>query len=66
MNIDTLSTAIDEATRFLTRAKRLYGLHRQSEKTDGYSPITGTREAGDVKRASMDLSRALSALRRAG
>ncbi len=73
MRASNLGRAIDEANRFLERAKRLYGEHRKAEavaKRAGndhiYSPLSGSRLSGDVKRASMDLTRALTDLRRHG
>ncbi len=69
MNADTLAVAIDRANRFLSEAKTLLVAHRKAEASKepySYSPITGSPLAGTVKRASMDLTRALATLRRPG
>ena len=72
MNADSLSRAIDEASRFIERAKRLLSAHRKAERRREHpeeyvlSPITGSAQSGAVKRASMDLTRALADLRRPG
>lgn len=61
MNLVTLGDAIDEARRFLRLAKAL----EQTAKKEPYFP-SPSKEAAAVKRASLDLSRALSDMRRAG
>lgn len=61
MNLVTLGTAIDEAKRFLRLAKEL----EQTAKKAEWFP-SPSKEAAGVKRASMDLTRALSAMRRCG
>ena len=63
MNQDTFGAARLEAERFIAACARL---ERSILQTTGDWdwPITGTKETGAVKRASMDLSRALSAMRR--
>jgi hypothetical protein len=65
MNRDKLKAAIDEANRFLARAKALpkpvpYSLHSCTYEND-YFP----KEQGSIMRASMDLTRALADLRKA-
>jgi hypothetical protein len=60
MNIETLNRAISEAERFLKSAKEV---QQQAEHTS-WGWITGTRYSAACKRASMDLTRALSDLRR--
>jgi hypothetical protein len=60
MNIQTLNRAIAEAERFIESAKEV---RQQAEHTD-WLWVTGTRFTGACKRASMDLTRALSDLRR--
>lgn len=59
MNAQRLKAAIDEADRFLLRAKEL---HKVATNYGGYhsNPI----EQGAVRRASMDLTRALATLRK--
>lgn len=69
MNIDTVNTAIQEAERFLERAKRTLDAHKAEEKSRGLVPSrsylrAGPRETGALRRASMDLTRALADLRR--
>ena len=61
MNEHTLKEAVSEAERFLKRAKELQDLLK-----DKPHAFYGTKETGAVRRASMDLSRALSDLRRYG
>lgn len=68
MNEKKLKAAISEAERFLSRAKELGKLLSEQEKKRipgeifyrDYFP----KECGSVRRASMDLTRALSDLRR--
>ena len=59
MNEHTLKEAVSEAERFLKRAKEL-----QEALKNKPLIFYGTKETGAVRRASMDLSRALSDLRR--
>jgi len=61
MNQKTLQAAIIEAERFLDLAKEL---HMQSDH-DPLTYIRGTALSGAVRRASMDLTRALANLKRA-
>jgi hypothetical protein len=69
MDAKKLDTAIEEAERFLDRAKEL---QIEQKKTTTYTYEGKTfvsvpscpKESGAVRRASMDLSRALSALRK--
>ena len=60
MNPKTLQAAIIEAERFLDLAKEL---HMQSAHVN-WMDIQGTARSGAVRRASMDLTRALTDLRR--
>lgn len=60
MNQKTLQAAISEAQRFLDLAK---DLHWQSAH-DHLIYIRGTARSGAVRRASMDLTRALADLRK--
>ena len=66
MNVETLQSAIFEAERFLSRAKDLQSQikkgHAALESGYFYAP----KEQGAVKRASMDLTRALASLRKPG
>jgi hypothetical protein len=65
VNTDSFGRAKQEAERFIEACNRLE--HAILDPTGGYWdwPITGTKETGAVKRASMDLTRALSAMRKA-
>ena len=58
MNKDTVKFAMSEAKRFLMTAEAWQKLM----KDEAYPPPS--REGGAVKRASMDLTRALSDLRK--
>lgn len=60
MTTDTLGTAIQEAERFLVAARRL----RQREGTKPGQFIWGSIDSGACRRASMDLTRALAAMRK--
>lgn len=63
MNADTFEAARREAERFIEACNSLSRTITTNHGEWDW-PITGTKETGAVKRASMDLSRALSALRR--
>lgn len=58
MNEQTVREAMNEAERFLRRA-------REYMKTPG-SPWQRSVESGAVRRASMDLTRALAVMRKPG
>ena len=60
MNKDTLNEAIQEAERYLKKAKRA----QKASEVNKYFYITGCVESAACRRASMDLSRALSNMRR--
>jgi len=59
LNIDTLKQAKSEALRFVKQVNAL-------EQTKPQYMFCGTKETGAVKRASMDLSRALAEMRKPG
>lgn len=59
MNNKKLLTAINEAQRFLERAKEL-----QKEKVSDYGQYWASAKTGAVRRSSMDLTRALADLRK--
>ena len=63
-----LEAAIHEAERFLFRAKQLYLLMKKYEHEEKrcYYHFNEPKDQGAVKRASMDLTRALADLRRPG
>ncbi|MDP2661177.1 MAG: hypothetical protein Q8R28_10665 [Dehalococcoidia bacterium] len=60
MTTDTLRTAIAEAQRFIIAAQAA----SWRIKEDGAVLIVGSKETAAAKRASMDLTRALAAMRR--
>ena len=62
MNRGTLGAAIEEARRFVRLAK---AVEADAGKDEFYFGIASKKTAA-VKRASMDLTRALANLRRAG
>lgn len=61
MTRDTLLMAIKEAERFAAVAKRLRDEWRKAEID---YPVVGTRLSGSVRRASLDLTRALADMRK--
>lgn len=65
MNKNTLITAVTEAHRFLARAEEL---QQKYDELQGslQDPFLGSKESGAVRRASMDLTRALAELRKYG
>jgi hypothetical protein len=72
MDTKKLNLAIEEAKRFLDRAKELGDLISEEDKKwkeakakgEHYWTGSNPKESGAVRRASMDLSRALSDLRK--
>lgn len=64
MNRSTLAAAILEAERFITRAKALPDPQPYEHNGHAYNHDYFPREQGAIKRASMDLTRALADLRR--
>ncbi len=64
MNKRTLTTAENEAERFLAKIRELRELNNFSTGEIGSYHNNNPREQGAVKRASMDLTRALADLRR--
>jgi hypothetical protein len=61
---EKISRARYEAVRFIARCDELLERHARDEHFRRYMEITGFKETAAVKRASLDLSRALSELRR--
>lgn len=59
MEPDQIEEAANEAARFLRRVEQW----RRRHGDDEYPPVVGTPETGAVRRASMDLTRALAAMR---
>jgi hypothetical protein len=64
MTLDQLTQAEQEAHRFLDKLGALRERLATDEDMRRYFGIVGFKETGAVKRASMDLSRALVELRR--
>lgn len=64
MQTDRIKDAENEAKRFLTRVAEW----RKAQKTNHYNghdyPIFTAKECGAVRRSSMDLTRALAAMRK--
>jgi hypothetical protein len=60
MNNKALSAAVKEAKRFIALAAEIESC-RPGEEAFGFSP---SKETSAVKRASMDLTRALTVMRR--
>lgn len=65
MNIHKLDEAMAEARRFIERGEALQKAMTPSKSPAGYDYLP-PKECGAVKRASMDLTRALADMRRAG
>ena len=61
---ERIARARHEALRFIKRCDELIERHAKDEHFRRYMEITGSKETAAVKRASMDLSRALSEMRR--
>ena len=61
ITVDQLYYAISEAQRFLDLAKKM---ERSHVATDGYEEYERGKLPAAVKRASMDLTRALAELRK--
>ena len=76
MRINKVIKARELAVEFCARAQlleRLYHAHKREqakkdrgeiEYVNSYDPTTGSKESGALKRASMDLTRALAELRK--
>lgn len=64
MNKETILEAKKETLRFLSRLKELEDSDEYKAESTKYSGISGCTETGAVRRASMDLTRALSKLRK--
>ena len=63
MTRETVNVAVAEAERFLARAHALLIVDNQTEPADR-SVYYGSKETGALRRASMDLTRALADLRK--
>lgn len=61
MTVDQIKKAVAEAKRFIAAANEAIV---RMERGDGYGTISGTKETGKCRRASMDLTRALAEMRR--
>lgn len=60
MKNDSIDAAVAEAERFIVRAK---ALKARRKKDEWLSEWQGCKESGALRRASLDLSRALTNLR---
>ena len=61
---EKIARARSEALRFIARCDELIERHAKDKDFRKYMEITGFKETAAVKRASMDLSRALSEMRK--
>ena len=59
MKDETIQIAADEARRFLKHVRA----YQKRRTHDNMMLIVGSREAGDVRRSSMDLTRVLADMR---
>lgn len=64
MDMKAIDKAIFEAERFLDVAKMLKDRHANDKDFRNFFGITGFKETGALRRTSLDLSRALSAMRK--
>ena len=67
MNTIQINTAIEEAQRFLDRAQDALNRHKAGASGDIFSDsdyLGPSRESGALRRASLDLTRALADMRR--
>lgn len=62
MTLNTIIAAEVEAKKFLEKVK----IVRQRAKDDKYLFIVGCKESADMRRKSMDLTRALANMRKPG
>ena len=62
MNLNTVSKAVEEAKRFIAAAE----VFHKAETDKAKSYYTNPKESGAVRRASMDLTRALADMRKPG
>jgi hypothetical protein len=60
MNLKAINKAVLEAQRFLSRAKLCQGYQGEDDTTF----ITGNANTGALRRASLDLTRALADMRK--
>ena len=63
MTLETLNTAIAEAKLFIKRAEEA---KKRNFNGRGENVLWCSKESGAAKRASMDLTRALAAMRKGG
>ena len=64
MNTIQINTAIAEAERFLDRAKDALARHDAGRHFPEMDYLASSRESGALRRASLDLTRALADMRR--
>lgn len=63
MTLATVEKARNEAGRFIDKVNAAFNIIVTTQSRDW--PVTGTKETGAVRRASLDLTRALAKMRRA-
>jgi hypothetical protein len=63
MNVDSLATAAQEARKFLRLVKIVQEEHKALNST---FLVCGGKNSGALRRASMDLTRALAEMRKPG
>ena len=66
MNRETLGKAIDAANVFITNARCLYADMKHDEKAAYNECKVSPKQTGQVRRNSIDLTRALAEMRRPG
>lgn len=64
MSYNDLDRCIDEARRFIDKAKKAQRRLINDKVDKNWGPICGTKETGAARRASLDLTRILAELRR--
>lgn len=65
MNAECVKATLAEARRFVRAAETAIEADKANREAGGYSLFLGSRETGALRRASMDLTRALATMRRA-
>jgi hypothetical protein len=65
MKAEYIITAVEEANRFISPANALEAARMETYVSGGSTyHVTAPRESGAVRRASMDLTRSLAAMRK--
>lgn len=66
MKLDDIRATVAEARRFIQKAEALEAQYSQHLRSGSEYYFSAPKEAGAVRRASMDLTRALAAMRKPG